>query len=108
MLELALLARALKVLLHEMPGGTLAVYLDFCSLHSGTRSETEEALYTRAVARQGDLYCHPHMWTLLVTQQTTMAPLHRRGNTSGLRRMSTAAIAHRGSWRGAKRHTQQR
>lgn len=66
---LALLARALKVMVAGHETGTLAVFVDFCSLYSGTRSEQEERLYRLAVARQGDLYAHPNTWLLLVSQQ---------------------------------------
>ena len=65
---LHVLARALRILLHEQVG-TFAVFFDFCSVYQGNgKTASEEALFKKAMAAQGDLFSHPATWTLMVTK----------------------------------------
>ena len=70
---LQLLCRALKIMLHEQTG-TIAVFMDFCSLFQPSRSNTEEQLFRKALSRQCDLFGHPHCWTFMVTSTPAAYP----------------------------------
>ena len=70
---LQLVSRALKIMLHEQTG-TIAVFIDFCSLFQPSRSNSEELLFRKALSRQCDLFGHPHCWTFMVTSTPAAYP----------------------------------
>lgn len=59
-------------------GGTIAVFLDFCSLHqkdaAGKRTEQEAALFGRALSSLSELYSHPHLFLLKLTRMPAGYP----------------------------------
>ena len=69
--NLEVLGRAIRaIVVHRR--GTVAIFLDFLSLHQkdadGVRTANEADLFGRALSSLSDLYSHPHVFTLKVTR----------------------------------------